>query len=79
MKTIASGQIKDNINKILEMVNKGEEIVIKNEQNQEKVAVIVSYKKFQHKRERPLGILKDVASCEIKDDFYITDEELLSL
>lgn len=30
------------------------------------------------KESRPLGILKGKASCEIKDDFEITDEELLS-
>jgi len=30
------------------------------------------------KESRPLGILKGKASCEIKDDFEITDKELLS-
>ena len=31
------------------------------------------------KQERPLGILKGKASYKIKDDFKITDEELLTL
>lgn len=79
MKTLTFNEMRKNIQKIIEMVEKGEEIIIKNEQNQEKVAVIISYKKFKLKRERPLGILKGKANYKIKDDFQITDEELLSI
>jgi len=79
MKTLTFNEMRNNIQKIIEMVNKGEEIIIKNEQDQEKVAVIISYKKFKHKHERPLGILKGKANYKIKDDFQITDEELLSI
>ena len=59
------------------MVKNGEEIIIKNEENQENVAVIISYEKYKNKQERPLGILKGKATYKIKDDFKITDEELL--
>jgi len=38
--------------------------------------VKVSYKK--NKQERPIGILKGKATYKIKDDFKITDEELLN-
>lgn len=85
MKTLTYDEAKDNILEILEMVRGGEEIVIKNVQTQENVAVIVPYKKYQQKgrskkkQERPLGILKGKASCKIKKDFKVTDEELLKL
>jgi len=35
-------------------------------------------KKYLQKEDRPLGILKAKASFKMKDDFKITDEELLS-
>lgn len=85
MKALTHNEVIDNILKILEMVQSGEEIVIKNVNTQENVAVIVPYKKYQRKdkskkkQERMLGILKGKASYKIKEDFKITDEELLTL
>lgn len=85
MKALTYSEVIDNILKILEMVQNGEEIVIKNVQTQENVAVIVPYKKYQRKsnsrrkQDRPLGILKGKASYKLKEDFKITDEELLTL
>lgn len=78
MKTLTYDEVRNNIFKILEIVQSGEEIVIKNEQNQEKIAIIISYEKYKSRQERPLGILKGKASYKIKGDFKITDEELLS-
>jgi len=43
------------------------------------VAVIISYEKYKNNQERPLGILKGKATYKIRDDFKITDEELLTL
>ena len=77
MKALTQNEVIKNILKILEMVKNGEEIIIKNEENQENMAVIISYEKY--KRERPLGILKGKATYKIKDDFKITDKELLTL
>ncbi len=79
MKTLTQNELIKNILKILELVKGGEEIIIKDEQNQEEVAVIISYEKYKNKQERPLGILKGKASYKIKDDFEITDQELLTL
>ena len=61
------------------MVKSGEDIIIKNEENQKNVAVIISYEKYKNNQERPLGILKGKATYKIRDDFKITDEELLTL
>ncbi len=79
MKTLTQNELIKNILKILELVKGGEEIIIKDEQNQEEVAVLISYEKYKNKQERPLGILKGKASYKIKDDFEITDQELLTL
>ncbi len=79
MKALTQNEVTKNILKVLEMVRSGEEIIIKNEENQENVAVIISYEKYKSKQERPLGILKGKATYKIKDDFKITDEELLIL
>jgi hypothetical protein len=79
MKALTQNEVIKNILKILEMVKSGEEIIIKNEENQENVAIIISYEKYKSQQERPLGILKGKATYKIKDDFKITDEELLAL
>lgn len=77
MKTLTQKDLKSNILKILEMVKSGEDIFIEDEPTQEKIAVMISYQKYKDKENRPLGILKGKASYKIKDDFKISDEELL--
>lgn len=85
MKTLTYKEAIKNILNILEQVQQGEEIIIKSASNQENVAVIIPFDKYQKKKksrkkqERPLGILKGKASYKIKEDFKITDEELLTL
>jgi len=79
MEALTQNEVINNILKILEMVKSGEDIIIKNEENQENVAVIISYEKYKNNQERPLGILKGKATYKIRDDFKITDEELLTL
>ena len=79
MKTIARNDVQRNFLHILELVQRGEEIMIRNEENKEDIAVIVSYATYQKRRERPLGILKGKATYNIQHDFAITDEELLTL
>lgn len=79
MKTLVKKDVQKNIFHILEMVKNGEDIIIKEEQGQESIAVIIPFKKYVEKEYRPLGILKGKASYILKDDFKITDEEFLSL
>ncbi len=78
MKTLTYTQIKNNLAKILEMVKNGEEIIVSKNKGRDKVAIILPYEKYRKGKERPLGILKGKASFEIKDDFKMTDEELLA-
>ncbi len=72
-------EMKDHIPDILRLIRNGEEVVIVDEHNQEKIAVILPYRESPQKKERPLGILKGKASYRIHDDFKITDEEFFSL
>ncbi len=79
MKALTLNEVMSNILKILEQVQNGEEILIRNAQNQESIAVIIPYQKYLKKQERTLGILKGKASYQIKTDFKMTDEEMLTL
>ena len=75
MKTLTYSQIKNNLAKIFEMVSNGEEIIVSKNKGKERVAIILPYEKY--KKERPLGILKGKATFEIKEDFKMTEQELL--
>lgn len=79
MKHVTMHEISSNFINILKIVQNGEDIVITGDQGQEKLAVILPYKKYSHKNKRVLGQLKGKATYKIKEDFKITDEELLSL
>ncbi len=73
---MTQNELRDNIFKILEMVEDGEEILIRNEKSRKSIAVLIPYPQYKHKKTRRLGILKGKASYKIRDDFKITDEEL---
>ncbi len=79
MQTLTQNELKDNVLKVLELVENGEEILIRKGNNKKNIAVLIPYPQYKQKKERHLGILKGKASYKIKDDFKITDEELLSL
>ena len=79
MKALTQNEVKNNIFKILEMVNNGEEIVIKRNHSKENFAIIIPYNKYKVKKDRQLGILKGKASYKLKDNFKITEEELLTI
>jgi len=78
MKALTYNEVINNFLNILKMVQGGEEIVIKDDKNKKNMAVIMPYKKYTEKKERQLGILKGKATYEIKEDFEMTDEELLN-
>ena len=79
MNAIQVGQLKANFSTILERVKKGEKVVISFGKKKEKVAVLVPFKDDKSQKSRKLGLLKGKAKCIIKEDFQISDEELLSL
>lgn len=79
MKALTQNEVKNNIFKILEMVKNGEDILIKGDHSKENFAVIIPFEKYKVKEYRQLGILKGKASYKLKDDFKITEEELLAI
>ncbi len=81
MKPVTCKKVSKDIRAILDLVSKGEEVVIRNDDNQENIAVIIPYAKYrqQHRKKRKLGILKGKAGFRMKEDFAVTDEEFLTL
>lgn len=79
METLKVGELKTNFSNVLKKIRAGKEIIISFGKKDEKIAVLIPYSKYKHDTPRPLGILKGKAECDIKEDFQITDEELLSL
>ena len=79
MKALTQNEVKNNIFEIFKLVKNGEDVLIKEEHSKENLAVIIPFKKYKAKEYRQLGILKGKASYKLKDNFTITEEELLAL
>jgi prevent-host-death family protein len=79
MNAIPIGELKTNFSSILERVKKGEKVVISFGKKKEKVAVLIPFKDDKPRKSRKLGLLKGKARILFKEDFQISDEELLSL
>ncbi len=77
MKTIAVGELKTHFSKVLADVRQGHSVTIAFGRQHRPVAMIVPYRAGGASGIR-LGALAGCA-CEIKEDFSITDEQLLSL
>jgi len=78
MTTMAIAEAKANFSDVLRRVADGEEIVVTRGVKQEPVAAIVSIEKYRAKKERKLGTLEGKMTVEFRDDWYMTDEELLA-
>ncbi|MGB4600648.1 MAG: type II toxin-antitoxin system Phd/YefM family antitoxin [Trichlorobacter sp.] len=78
MQTMTVAEVKSHFSDALDLVQKGEEIVISFGKRKEKVAVLVPFSRYAQKKERSLGLLSGKATCVIKDDFKLTDDELLA-
>jgi prevent-host-death family protein len=78
METLKVGEVKSKFSQILQRVQAGEEIIISFGKKEKKIAVLIPYDKYISNPPRPLGILKGKAKCKIRDDFQISDEELLA-
>lgn len=79
MQTMTVGEVKAHFSEVLDIVQKGEDVVISFGKKREKIAVLVPFTHYQGKPQRRLGLLKGKASFNLKDDYSITDEELLVL
>ncbi|MBE0509882.1 MAG: type II toxin-antitoxin system Phd/YefM family antitoxin [Chromatiales bacterium] len=80
MQTVQIGEMKAQLSKILDEIrDKGEEYVLEFGRAHEKVAVLIPYAKYRQLQQgsRKPGLLKDKASFVLREDFAISDEELL--
>jgi prevent-host-death family protein len=77
METLKVGELKNKFSHVLQRVQAGEEIIISLGKKGKKIAVLVPYDKYISASPRRLGLLKGKAQCTIKDDFQMSDEELL--
>lgn len=78
METLKADELKTHFSDVLKKVRAGKEIIISFGKKDEKIAVLVPYKKYKPNAVRPLGILEGKAKFIMKQDFQITDEEFLS-
>ena len=85
MKTLTVGEFKSKFSEVIDIIKKGGEIAVSFGKMKEKIAVLVpvlvSDDKYKYRRsnKRKLGILESKASFHLKDDFKMTDKDLLSL
>lgn len=78
MQTMTVGEVKSHFSDALDLVQKGEDIVISFGKRKEKIAVLVPFSRYAQKQERTLGLLTGKATYVINDDFKLTDDELLA-
>lgn len=72
------GELKARFSEVIDLVQKGEDVVISYGKKKEKIAVLIPFSQYERKPARTLGLLQGKASFEIAEDFKITDQELLS-
>lgn len=78
MKTMLVGELKTHFSEILEDVRQGSRVGILYGRAKKPVALIVPYAE-EPVKERKIGILDGIATVEFKDDFEMTEEELLGM
>jgi len=81
MEYIQVGQLKTDYSTILQNIQKGgKRYVVEYGKKHKKVAMIIPYdKRLEESEERRFGLLKDSGSFQIKENFSMSDEELLGL
>ena len=78
MQILSIGELKTRFSEVVGQLKKGQEIIISYGKKKEKIAVLIPYNNYKRRQERKLGLLKDLGSCVIHEDFKINDEEMLS-
>lgn len=81
MQSIQVAELKSHFSDILKTIkNDGEKFIIEYGKQHEKIAMLIPYdKNLEIEEERTFGLFKDKGSFTIKDDFVMSEEELLGL
>ncbi|MDA7514461.1 type II toxin-antitoxin system Phd/YefM family antitoxin [bacterium] len=78
MKTMSIGDFKAQFSAVVDAVENGEEIIVEKGKGRKPVGVFIPMEKYQKpKSKRKLGILDGKATFKMRDDFKMTEEELL--
>jgi antitoxin (DNA-binding transcriptional repressor) of toxin-antitoxin stability system len=78
MKTLPVAEVRTHFSSLLKEVESGQEIGISFGRKKLPIAVIVPIGEYLKTRPRKLGTLEGKVTVEFKDDWAITDEELLT-
>lgn len=78
MKTLPIAHVKTHLSSLLKEVETGNEIAISFGKRKETIAVIVPFSEYKRSKKRKLGTLKGKMDAIFKDNYAMTDEELLS-
>jgi antitoxin (DNA-binding transcriptional repressor) of toxin-antitoxin stability system len=79
MKTLPVGELKAQFSEVLELVKNGESFGILYGKKKKPIAMIVPYTDKKPKKERSLGILEGKVDITFREDFAMTEEELLGI
>lgn len=81
MQSIQVAQLKSNFSDVLKTIkNDGEKFIVEYGKQHEKVAMLIPYNKnIEKEDQRIFGLCKGKGNFAFKDDFSISDEELLGL
>ena len=79
MKNLPVAEVRSKFSSVLKDVAEGEEIGITFGRKKEPIAVIVPINEYKKIKARRLGTLEGKATVSFRDDWEITEEELLDL
>ena len=77
MKILPVAEVRTNLSSLLKEVESGQEIGIAFGRKRETIAVIVPIEEYKKIKARRLGTLEGKVKVEFKEDWAITDEDLL--
>ena len=77
MKTLPVAEVRSHFSSLLKEVELGNEIGIAFGRKKETIAVIVPIEEYRRIKTRKLGTLEGKVKVEFKDDWEMTDEELI--
>jgi prevent-host-death family protein len=77
MKTMHVGELKARFSEVLDLLRRGEEILISVGRKNEHVGVLVPYSDYKARNSIKLGLLAKNSGFSISDDFELSDLEIL--
>ena len=77
MKTLAVGELKSQFSAVLAEMQEGHAVAVGFGKSKRRVAVLIPYGQYRKTAGRHLGLLEGRASFRMREDFSLSDEDLL--